>query len=489
MDETLTERCVGTQSLPTNSRISKNGASSSTAIEIITDIEKGNDTLNMFLNELHDKEIDINSNFSKQELVDIRTAVNEQVHLLAETIGEIEPMLKSQEVIPVGSAREGTQIVRPCEYDYILILEALSKPGAVALKFLSYDKQFMRVTPEDSDIRKLFHRLIGRNNAIKAGASFPGIGLRQIFQRSVARAVILCSQSPVVKTAGTLLCKPTKPTFHGPALPVMFEWQGRTKAYSVPMKISVDLCSALKVDWEVYENCLQSSDYDISDDFKLHVKNVGSILLMPGFDTFFKITLTEAELLHTSKLSNHHIKCYRLLKFIVNGEPLPAQTLTSKIKHKFQDKTFVPSYAIKMLIWHHQFIKHCFEESDLGICVTDILSSLESYSQLETMLKHPANCEKNVIGSKIWKDITNNKWKNIIVQNIQRIKRIDKGLEKVQNTSKGQYNFEKFCNRIQIRGLGRYNGGINAMYTLIIFVLFLSQIACAGYIVLKEQVW
>ena len=274
--------------------------------EVLTNNEKQNETLSMFLIELYDKEVDIESNFSEQEILNIRTAVDEQVHLLAETIGEVDSRLKLREVIPVGSAREGTQIVRPCEYDYILILETLSQPGGVSLKFCSYDRQYMYVTLEDSETRALFQGYIGKNGRINAG-EFSSKGLRSLFLAIVARAVIRCSKTSVEKSTGTLTCRPTKPETHGPAFPIMFKWQGNTTRCSAPMKISIDLCPALKVDWTVYKNCLQSIDGDLSTNFIHHIQHVGSVLLMPSHANLFKVTLTEAELLLTSALSEHHI--------------------------------------------------------------------------------------------------------------------------------------------------------------------------------------
>ena len=41
--------------------------------------------------------------------------------------------LKTKEVLLVGIAKEGTKIIRPCEYDFILMLDAFSKQGAVSI--------------------------------------------------------------------------------------------------------------------------------------------------------------------------------------------------------------------------------------------------------------------------------------------------------------------------------------------------------------------
>ena len=109
-----------------------------------------------------------------------------------------------------------------------------------------------------------------------------------------------------------MTCKPSKPETHSPAFPVMFEWRGIISL--LPLKISIDLCPALKVDWEMFRYSLQSIDCDVSVDFKCRIQNIGSVLLMPKSENHFKITFTEAELLLTADLSEHHRKCYKLLK-------------------------------------------------------------------------------------------------------------------------------------------------------------------------------
>ena len=120
------EQRFGTRNLVTIGDISSD-------VEEITEKGIPNETGTRFLNELYAEEVDIERNFSDQEILDIRTAVDQQVILLTETIGEIDPRFRIREVIQVGSAQEGTQIVRPCEYDYILVLYALSKPVAVSI--------------------------------------------------------------------------------------------------------------------------------------------------------------------------------------------------------------------------------------------------------------------------------------------------------------------------------------------------------------------
>ena len=120
---------------------------------------EGNESFNRFLYELYEKELDLQNNFSNHEVEDIREAVVKQVHLIANAIHEIDNRLKVQEVLLVGSARERTQIIRPCEYDFVLILKALSKPGAVSMipeDTEGDSREYMHIKLKDDYFRSMF---------------------------------------------------------------------------------------------------------------------------------------------------------------------------------------------------------------------------------------------------------------------------------------------------------------------------------------------
>ena len=263
-----------------------------------------------FLNDLYEKEVDIKNNFSDQEILDIQTAVDQQVILLAETIGEIDPRLRIREVIPAGSAREGTNIVRPCEYDYILELGAFSKPGSVSLilpeEYLKdVSLEFVHVKLEDSELRSLFQENIHDHDKLLASRSFPlkiKEGLKDMFNAAVFRAVKLCLNESVEKKTGHLTCKSSKPEVHGPACTVMLNWHRQTS--ETPLKISVDLCLALRIPWEVYEIFLQSNDCDVSCNFKTRIQNVGSVLLM-------QIVPSARSKLHSLKRNYYLLRIYQ----------------------------------------------------------------------------------------------------------------------------------------------------------------------------------
>ena len=440
-------------------------------VEEVTEKDMKNKVGTRFLNELYAKEVDIKRYFIDEEILDIKTAVDQQVNLIVETIGEIDPRFRIREVIPVGSAREGTQVVRPCEYDYILVLDAFSKPGAVSIILPEeYLKQasleFVHVKLEDSELRSLFHQNIHNHDELLASSWFPWkrrLGLGDIFYAAVSRSVKLCSNKIIKKNTGYLTCKSSKPEQHGPACTIMFEWHRNT---SEPLlKISVDLCQALKIPWEVYEDMLQSNDCDVPDDFKNHIKCVGSVLLMPNHKindlSTFKVTFTEAELLLTTGLTEHHIKCYKILKYVINPEPHPSQTCTSKIKSFIKDVSF-PSYALKIMAWNHQFNQKCYKENDTLTCVWEMFfhhSTIMHYEE-DDRLMHPFNRNSGV------KVISDGYGKNTLWHIIAaRIDNVSNGLKWMQEVSIDKYDYETCCRKINIRGYGRHVG-ISLMLSL-----------------------
>ena len=193
------------------------------------------------------------------------------------------------------------------------------------------------------------------------------------------------------------------------------------------MEISVDLCAALKVDFEKYSillrqihlhplpyigpssnlNHAKSTDsvLPLSDSVVSNyvdcVEDIKSVLLMPRDGMRFKVAFTESELLLTSNLSDHHRKCYRLLKYIVNGEPFPLKG--SKIRRFFKDThTGLHSYIIKRVVWEHHYFEKCDQEINLGICITKMLPKLKAAST--NVLKHPFNRNQIIETSSEWRE-------------------------------------------------------------------------------------
>ena len=433
---------------------------------------KESETLNRFLNELYAKKLDLNNKISDQEIKDIRAAVEKQVNSLAKTIYEIDSRLKIQEVILVGSARERTQVIRSCEYDFILTLEALSKAGAVSI--IPEDpegdsREYMNVKLKDEDVRSMFHEFSNKDY-IRASRLLPWSrqGLRDLFSTAVCQAVVLCSTSWVVMDTGKLKLTRSNPESNGPACTIRLLWE-RATTEKHTMEISVDLCSALKLNCEDYYSTLPSSDSVVSNDLD-HVK---SVLLMPREGIRFKVTFTEAELQLTSSLSEHHRKCYRLLKYIINGEPFPLETKSRIVKYFGNRHTLFHSYALKWVAWDHHYNQQCAQAA-LGLCVAKMLSKLQPNTAPAEDLIHPFNGNRIIVTSK-WNDkfhkFLSGPFQLNVLEGFARLNSVLRGVQKAQNTPIEEYNYETICSAIEARCHWRWT---KIFSVLIILCLFLG---------------
>ena len=232
------------------------------------------------------------------------------------------------------------------------------------------------------------------------------------------------------------------------------------------MEIAVDLCSALKLNCEDYYSTLPSSDSVVSNDLD-HVK---SVLLMPREGIRFKVTFTEAELQLTSSLSEHHRKCYRLLKYIINGEPFPLETKSRIVKYFGNRHTLFHSYALKWVAWDHHYNQQCAQAA-LGLCVAKMLSKLQIKTAPVEDLIHPFNRNRIIVTSK-WNDKfrKSEPWQLNFIEGYMRLCTVRRGVQKALNIPIEEYNYETICRAIAARG---FRSGTKRLRVLLIVYIFL----------------
>ena len=428
------------------------------------------ETQNTFFNDLFEKELDLKNKFSDVETQDIHEAVNRQLNFIAQRIGEQDERLRIKEVIPVGSAREGTQIIRPCEYDYILTLENLSESGAVSIRPINPSvsrREYVYVKLEDNDTRSRFHEILTANDEIRSrycfnlensseqyrlrslmcdGRGLRGIfcapkGLRDVFFSAIHESVILSSGSAVHMNTGTLIVIVSKPEEHGPAFTIRFLWKRGTIENQPTMAISVDVVPVLKIPWEMYNNLLTEVEGFVVNYFD-HVESVGSLLLMPREGLNFHVNFTEAELYHMKNLSHHHKKCYKLLKYMLNGEPFPLESNTNWLMKYFKHTdTLFHSYSLKLVVWEHHYLQQCTEDNDLSLCIPKILSKLRG--ALTEGLIHPFYRNRPIVPPV---SIFENNKKRFLCR--KRLKTLNHVLTILQTTPMEDYSYDTFCRAI-----------------------------------------
>ena len=306
--------------------------------------------------------------------------------LLAKRIGEQDERLQIKEIIPVGSAKEGTQIIRPCEYDCIFTLCNLSKPGVVSIRPTNMNvsrRDYVFVMIENDETRSAFQEILTVNGDVRSRyllnlsskldnpcrrnelrnllSNRSGLrrmwwtrrGLRDLFFSAIHKSIISCSESTVQMSTGILRFIVAKPEEHGPAFTIKLLWERESTLNQLPMEISVDVVPVLKLPWEMYNNLLTEVEEFVVNYFD-HVRSVGSFFLMPRDELKFHVNFTEAELYHMENLSDHHKKCYKPLKYMLNGEPFPLERCTSRLQRLLNQfthtDTLFHSYSLKLVV-------------------------------------------------------------------------------------------------------------------------------------------
>lgn len=413
--------------------------------------------LNRFLNDLYERKIRLQKD--EEEQCDIRNAVTEMVNNISTTVTAIDPKFRIGRKLLVGSASERTQIVQPNEYDFQLVLEELSdaidpinvsdcveKPGCVHIPFkndASKDRWIDLLADE-----KLVSTRGGKMGAIQAG-------FRQQFHKILQHATDLLKKAHIEMKTGILLMQNSTIRKHGPAFTPSFVWQ--RKASREKMEIFVDLCPVIRFTGNL-DKLIRLQDVTCETYFD-YVHKIGHVMLMPCTRKLscesglcFRVIFTPAEILLIRDMSNHHRKCYKLLKYILNG--ILARTAT--VFH---------SYALKTLVLNHHYLEKCEENQSVSKCFMSLLRQIQGIIEDSPvsllrydMRKHLPNMFLNKVS--VW-----NHEQSILDGDIQiRLKRLMKRLKKIASMT--EYDFQK-C---YIRSVNCSN--LNKVYIPIGFILY-----------------
>ncbi|XP_060592520.1 uncharacterized protein LOC132747207 isoform X1 [Ruditapes philippinarum] len=322
----------------------------------IKSTEMQRNDLNLYFS--HVLETKLRFHRSDQEVHDIQTAVNVMVERIACTLGKQHGHLKILRVVSVGSMREGTKIREPDEFDFILVLEHLSRPGAIdVVGENEHGSGYKHVIVKDETLRSQWSHCLN-NNLIKgtmgSGISYffywmfgYDVGLRQEFYKQLKNvlATVMKNEGTCVMESGVLSLRKASLVRHGPAFTVAFRWKPIDEQ-SKDLKICVDLTPAIQL--ELSEEILEESQvYD--QRFYQALKNTNRYMIVPcnraascwdGLCFRLTFTETEVQLLSTNKyeyISNcprfqdytwlfsdsvlsHHIRCYKVMKYIFGSD-------------------------------------------------------------------------------------------------------------------------------------------------------------------------
>ena len=368
--------------------------------------------LNRFYNEFYIKELC----FRHQEGHEIKEAVSEMVKRIADQIGYFDERVKINDTLLVGSAAEETRIILPNEFDFLLVLERFSRPGTIRLVHdCPNDVSHVHVIVEDNDLLAQDINLLNEERLVYGhrGSMFTNsiYGLRDVCLNAVKKTVrpvyfnenykLINNNKPIEKTIGSLTLYHYSCDESGPAFNLKCKW--RRKCDEEDIDISIDLCFVMRFYKPLHE-MIHPEDLECQRYYEVAQK-CGSVLVMPCKrrdscyeGECFRINFTEAELFLCKELSDHHKKCYKILKYLINGIPnmakpygfvskyldivlngnrrklsIRANKFVSCLSMDCRNSTAFHSYALKLIVSHHHFTMQCKEKNCVASCIDQML--------------------------------------------------------------------------------------------------------------------
>ena len=298
----------------------------------------------------------VDPGYGLERVKDIEIAITEFIKDVTALIAETTPQLKVSEIILFGGYQEGTKIYDADEFDFLVVMEELSKPGLftiekdeksannagiVKLKLANEGdtNEKWKIYSDDGYLR-CFEPLIFTHQRDSFGyrviEAIPKLkqnkgrkSLREndeidFFRSSKEPELIYCQSRPIQHVAMI-----RRAVVKFPNVLLEFEFGGKS--------VSVDLCPAIRstlVDQCFNpKNCFTKELADLVIDRK-------SILLVGQENCLFRVTYTETEVDFVKNRMKQGHKClYILLKVIAHcfpdtWKPLPSYALkTMCIKH------------------------------------------------------------------------------------------------------------------------------------------------------------
>lgn len=329
--------------------------------------------INRSLSDFHNSKLLCSSTRSSAEIEDIKLAVDEMVDRLIATFGDYgdSRQFEVSHKYLVGSMAEGTRITEPNEFDFIVVLKELSKPGALKVKLIDNVKdcsdhfemkehalKHVHVKVKDSNLRKLYKWEILDDGYLKTI-----ITLQEHME--VLRAAIEKNITyEIVKDTGRLSVLDTVAP-NGPAGTFSLQWMPQNTLESNPFLINVDTVLAI----EISKTFAKKEDASVPKYFKLLKDDKSCLILPAGLHDIhgqrcFKCSFARTEVKLMKSLSEYHKACYRLMKHIVvQGE--------EKIDRYIS--TAFPSYLIKTVVLKHS--ARC-EKDNILSCIVDIIKQM-----------------------------------------------------------------------------------------------------------------
>lgn len=322
----------------------------------------------------------VRTNIICERAAKIQTAVARCVTMLLAEVANIEPMFKPEELIQVGSYAEGTKILEPDEFDFLVVIEELSRPGAIAIdndptKVHGFthlpSSGYVTLSVADDNLKSKWENYCENgliqcfqysNRRPRFGSVFIK-GIRKFYKERVAKrvegTVILISSTEIdfvnaavcMPAVGGISLKLRRAELKTPNVLIDFEYED--------LKISVDLSPAIR--YHSIKNCFHPEKC-AGPRLSETILHRNSLLLVANRNFDFRITVTEAEvdyILHIMK--NEHKTIYIFLKYI-----------NSLFSTKNKNWSPFSSYMLKSICLGHDLNCH-IEDIDIFSCLKVVL--------------------------------------------------------------------------------------------------------------------
>lgn len=309
--------------------------------------------LSCFLQFLHDTKCPFQMQ-NQSEIDDLESAVHEMIQVVFQDMIDKDHRMCFSTIIPVGGYYDGTKILNPDEFDFMAVWDAapsdeefeieISCPGCVtmAAKVEEHWTEFVR------DGKFLFSSNL--NEDIPTFSNY--------FDYLISNGNEDGSQKPIVsRENGNLHFIGSSSRF------LSCSWESCSGSMSDFVDIDVMPCI------KVPDSAMPAIVKDVPKHLYKYVQKDGCHVVPKNCSIYSthscsQISFTRAEVLMILDMSDHHIKCYKTLKYI--GHLVSALCFDS--------------YAMKNAILHHCFNENCLEIASMGSCVIQVYKYLKKCS-------------------------------------------------------------------------------------------------------------
>ncbi|CAG2188018.1 unnamed protein product [Mytilus edulis] len=272
-------------------------------------------TTELFFKDFEEKKL--NFSLCETEVQEINSSVYEIVNRLLAKVSDHDNRFTFSEIIKLGSIAEGTKLIEPNEFDYLCVLKDFSNPDMVRCrKVCSHNPGHAHIFIEDKSLLRKWGSFMdeGQLLANKMFAEISSIA-NTIYMNMVKEQ----TKIKVDTSFGHLHFGGFSVTDGGPNTVFHMYW--------IPVKEGqkLDIC----VDVSPAIRYFGMEDISLSPVFatKSAFQNLTSVLLVPGLlhktvnkcmDKCFRISCTDIEVQLVKTLSEKHISCYKILKYMIS---------------------------------------------------------------------------------------------------------------------------------------------------------------------------